>query len=144
MPQYRIWDLHCHLLGAQADRKWFAGTDPQADSKFECGKADVVTRSAEPLICPTEQELTAFLVGKLSTRSLARIERHVEDCSRCQTSLDQLDGHDDELLTMLAHKSATQTADLEQTPESVLVSARMAVAKSRVLQRLRRQLGDVE
>ncbi len=86
-----------------------------------------MTRPAEPLTCPTEQELSAFLVGKLSTPSLARIERHVEDCSHCQASFDQLDGHDDELLTKLAHRSATQTGDLEQTPEPVLASARTAV-----------------
>ncbi len=86
-----------------------------------------MTRPAEPLICPTEQELTAFLVGKLSTRSLAQIGRHIEGCSRCQASLDQLDGHDDELLTKLAHKTTTRPVDLDQTPEPVLASARTAV-----------------
>lgn len=43
-------------------------------------------------------------------------------------SLDQLDGNDDELLTKLAHHSATRTADLEQTPEPVLASVRTTIA----------------
>jgi len=30
--------------------------------------------------CPTEQELAAFSIGRLSTQSLERIERHVESC----------------------------------------------------------------
>jgi serine/threonine protein kinase len=85
--------------------------------------------------CPSEQELIAFVIGKLSSRSLARIGRHVEDCSHCQASLDQLDGYDDELLTKLAHKSATQSLHLEQTPEPVLASARTAVSSLPIGQR---------
>ncbi len=86
-----------------------------------------MTRPADPPNCPTELELSAFLVGKLSTESLARIERHAEECSRCQALLDQLDGNDDELLTKLAHTSGTRSVDLEQVPEPVLTSARTAV-----------------
>jgi hypothetical protein len=78
--------------------------------------------------CPTERELAAFAIGRLSTQSLERIERHVEGCPNCQAALDRLDTDDDELLRRLALKSDATQPDSLQMPEQVLASARTAVA----------------
>lgn len=78
--------------------------------------------------CPTERELAAFAIGRLSTASLERIERHVEACASCQASLDQLDTGDDELQRRLTGKSGTLIADRMPMPEQVLASARNGVA----------------
>jgi serine/threonine protein kinase len=72
--------------------------------------------------------LTAFAVGRLSTASLERIERHVEACSNCQAALDRVEAGDDVLLDRLGRLSGTRTVDRLRTPEHVLASARNGVA----------------
>ena len=70
--------------------------------------------------CPTEKELTAFVIGQVSTSSLDRIERHIESCQRCQEALDLLDGGSDVLLSQLTRKSSIQSAEHNRMPELVL------------------------
>lgn len=51
--------------------------------------------------CPSEAELAGYLVGRLATRRSDEVEQHVDDCPRCQASMQTIDVSADTLLTAL-------------------------------------------
>jgi serine/threonine protein kinase len=77
------------------------------------------------MLCPAADHLKAFAIGDLPTAELLRVERHVEDCARCQMALEQFDCHRDGLVTELVQTTAT--TQRSTVPEPVLASARAAV-----------------
>jgi serine/threonine protein kinase len=51
--------------------------------------------------CPTTEELVAFVRGELPAEAGETIARHIEGCTACLATLNQMDGHDDPLLAEL-------------------------------------------
>src|SRR5437773_12427405 len=82
--------------------------------------------------CPTDEELAAFVIGRVSTQSLARIEHHVESCQRCQESLAHFDVGSDDLLSQLARKSDSSNVEPIRMTERVLAIARTAIGSASV------------
>src|SRR5262245_7737433 len=76
------------------------------------------------MACPASNELQAFAVGNLSTGALQRVERHIESCPGCQSSLEQFDRYRDGLVTELVRPATFGTFPV---PEPVLASARAAL-----------------
>jgi len=56
----------------------------------------------EPL-CPKQDELHGFAVGKITGAQWETVASHVESCPKCQNQLEILDGSNDELVTQLHH-----------------------------------------
>jgi eukaryotic-like serine/threonine-protein kinase len=76
--------------------------------------------------CPSDVELQAFAIGDLPTTVLEQIETHVENCERCQNSLQACDVHRDSLLHALTEQAPT-IANPIPVPERVLTSAKAAL-----------------
>ncbi|HYT87143.1 MAG TPA: protein kinase [Gemmataceae bacterium] len=54
-----------------------------------------------PNECPTEQELSAFHLGDLPEALQATVAAHLEQCTLCETTLQQLEGESDLILSAL-------------------------------------------
>jgi hypothetical protein len=57
-------------------------------------------------ICPASEVLAAFSVGKLPPVELEAVAGHLEDCPRCQSALQSLDGLADPVLASLRRVEA--------------------------------------
>ena len=74
--------------------------------------------------CPEPAELSGFALGNLSRPELARVAAHVENCARCETALQALDGLDDPLLAHLRQPVRADVATIDCVPQKLLAAAR--------------------
>src|SRR5262245_26432267 len=85
-----------------------------------CGRPSRRARAEEerpmnPIGCPSQVELSDFVLGNLPRAPFARVADHVEGCPCCQTSLQALDGLADSLVVRLRqprHAGAGEADDL--------------------------------
>ena len=56
--------------------------------------------------CPTREELSMYIVGKLLAQRSEEIDRHLQDCSQCQESLETISAKSDTLLSGLHRQRA--------------------------------------
>jgi hypothetical protein len=74
--------------------------------------------------CPSREELTRFAVGDLGGAALARVADHVGRCPGCDTTLQELDGLPDPLVTALRQPVTAPDPDV---PPELLTAARSAI-----------------
>ena len=85
--------------------------------------------------CPRRDELVRFAVGDLDGAALARVGTHVESCSICEATLQELEDHPDALVSALRQPvSASSPA----VPEALLTAARIALDHAPALELPRR------
>ena len=77
----------------------------------------------EPAGCPTPTELSDFLVGKLPRTRLDWIAGHVEACSLCESSLQQLDRAADPVLAALSGSTVRGGGSPEAVPPPLIERA---------------------
>lgn len=94
--------------------------------------------------CPEAAELSRFAVGDLPQAEFGRLADHVEQCRRCDASLQELDEIKDELLSQLRQARDEQLS--ASVPEPFLRAARAALrqGKNRLVDTSSRQLGNFE
>lgn len=74
-----------------------------------------------PIACPTDEVLTAFLLGDLPEPAIVAIREHQEACPRCEERASRLDDRSDRVLrelrrTTLATRSSVKAAPPEPDP----------------------------
>ncbi len=74
--------------------------------------------------CPSREELARFAVGDLGGAALARVAGHVERCPGCESTLQELDGYADALVSALRQPV---TASCPEVPPALLTAARAAL-----------------
>src|SRR5262245_38588886 len=79
-----------------------------------------------PTDCPTQAELSAFALGRVSRPVLTRLAAHVELCTACQTTLQALDALPDPLLVGLCRSPGSGGSTADVLPQPVLAAARAA------------------
>src|SRR5262245_17323618 len=79
-----------------------------------------------PTTCPTQAELSAFALGRLSRSALGRIALHVEGCPACETTLQGLDAGADSVLARLRQPAGAFGSTAELVPLPLLAAARAA------------------
>src|SRR5215831_14646361 len=76
--------------------------------------------------CPARSELSDFLVGKVARTRAAWIADHVQTCSKCEASLQELDRPADPLLAALSASTSLHAKATEPIPKHLLDLARSA------------------
>lgn len=79
------------------------------------------------MICPGPVELRRFAVGDLPKPEFARLAEHVQQCSDCETTLQELDRVEDALVSQL--RAARDHEQPLPVPEPLLWAARSALTK---------------
>jgi serine/threonine protein kinase len=74
--------------------------------------------------CPNRADLVKFVTGDLSPKAFARIARHVESCSACETVLGIVDEPTDAFLSRLRRVAAEEAPDEQTVPRELLAAAR--------------------
>ena len=80
----------------------------------------------DPAGCPAPTELSDFLVGKLTSAQSVRVADHVEQCARCESSLQDLERPDDPLVSVLSESSAPSADESVTVPQRFMELARSA------------------
>src|SRR6266540_315269 len=93
-----------------------------------------------PSACPSREELVRFAVGDLDRVALAKVAGHVEQCSHCESTLQELDDHPDALVSALRQPVSVSSLAV---PESLLTAARSAIDHPPAVE-LPRQVGKFE
>jgi serine/threonine protein kinase len=76
--------------------------------------------------CPAPVELSDFLVGKLPRSRTAWIAEHVRLCSRCESSLQELDRPTDPLLAALSGSTVADPGPADPVPNRLIQLAQAA------------------
>ena len=74
--------------------------------------------------CPEQTELAEFATGNLSVTTFARIARHVESCTVCETTLGRLDDPGHPFLSQLRQVASADAPTEEHIPQALLDAAR--------------------
>jgi tRNA A-37 threonylcarbamoyl transferase component Bud32 len=80
-----------------------------------------------PTDCPTPEELSNFVLGRVSRRALDRVAAHVERCKSCQEALQALDAVADPLLSSL-RRPGSGDRPTDSLPGAVVAAAARAAA----------------
>ena len=76
-------------------------------------------------ICPSRDELSAYVLGRLPDEASETVAAHLESCPECQAALATLDDADDSLVAQLRCGPAA-TPFLEEPECQVAVALRRA------------------
>jgi serine/threonine protein kinase len=83
----------------------------------------MTTGQANPLDCPAQTELAAFVTGNLADAAFERIAAHLEGCNACETTLGKLDDPTDSFLSQLRRVALVGAPAEEAVPRALLDAA---------------------
>jgi tRNA A-37 threonylcarbamoyl transferase component Bud32 len=80
--------------------------------------------------CPPAAELSRFAVGDLPKLAFTRLAAHVQQCARCEATLQKLEAVSDPLLSKLRQVGLSDASTMTSVPERLLLAARSVLSKS--------------
>lgn len=70
-------------------------------------------------VCPSQEELSVYILGKLRTDRSEEIDVHLQSCNDCQASLETLSAHSDTLLSGLHQREPAQYVNEPQCQQAL-------------------------
>src|SRR5262249_34409506 len=68
--------------------------------------------------CLTEQQLSAYQLGEVSSEEVAELSRHLEECSRCAANLARLDNLTDPVIVALRNRPAVSSQPAQRLSDT--------------------------